>query len=161
MATPTPYRLLPAARRVALLTTVLTTHRDTRAVYIQRLVAKGGGYRAVTLRGWSADRIAREVVRLNAESAIDEVELLQMLYVDLEPEIQIAFLDAAGVPHEGGKMAEESVAPYADADTVRRAADLVRERFGDEGLHYLVTIARYNLAGWPGLDTYLAELATA
>lgn len=127
-------------------------------MYIQRLVSRGGGFRAVTMQPWPAERIAKEVVRLNAESVTDEIELLQLLYVDLEPGIQIAFLDAAGVKHEGGKIDEETEAPYADADTVARAADKLRAEHGEDGLHYLRTIARYNLAGWPGLDEYLAEL---
>jgi hypothetical protein len=142
---------------VALLTNVLTTHRETRAVYIQRLVARGGGYRAVTLQSWTPDRMAREVVRLNAEKAQDEVELLQYLYVDLEPGIQITFLDAADVKHEGGKIDEALEPPYASAELVMRAANAVREQHGDDGLHYLRTIARYNLAGWPGLDAWLEK----
>lgn len=156
VANPSPYRSLPAVRRVALLTHVLSQHRETRAVYIQRLIAKGGGYRAVTLQSWTADRIAREVVRLNAENSQDEVELLQLLYVDLEPAIQIAFLDATGVSHESGKIDEAIEPPYADAETVARGADSLIEKHGDDGLRYLKTIARYNLAAWPGLDAYLA-----
>ena len=158
VATLSPYRSLPAARRVALLTHVLTTHRETRALYIQRLVAKGGGFRAVTMQPWPAERIAREVVRLNAESAQDEIELLQLLYVDLEPGIQITMLDAAGVKHDGGKIDETLEPPYGDGAAVARGAVAVREQHGDDGLHYLKTIARYNLAAWPGLDAYLATV---
>lgn len=158
--TPSPYRALPAARRVALLTHLLTAHRETRAVYIQRLASRGGGFRAVTMQPWPAERIAKEVVRLNVESAQDEVELLQLLYVDLEPGIQTAFLDAAGVKHDGGKIDDDLDVPYADAAAIARAADLVRAQFGADGLHYLVTIARYNLPAWPELDSYLSKLTT-
>lgn len=159
MATLSPYRSLPAARRIALLTHLLTAHRETRALYIQRLVSRGGGFRAVTMQPWPAEKIAKEVVRLNAESAQDEIELLQLLYVDLEPEIQIAFLDATGVKHEEGKIDEDLEFPYADADAVVRGADTLREKHGEDGLHYLRTIAKYNLAAWPGLDAYLAKLS--
>lgn len=158
VANSSPYRTLPSARRVALLTHLLTAHRETRAVYIQRLVSRGGGFRAVTMQPWPAERIAKEVVRLNAESMQDEIELLQLLYVDLEPGIQITFADAAGVKHDGGKIDEALEPPYADADTVARAADSVRAQHGDDGLHYLRTIARYNLGAWPGLDAYLATV---
>ena len=61
MANPSPYRALPSARRVALLTHLLTAHRETRAVYIQRLVSRGGGFRAVTMQPWPAERIAKEI----------------------------------------------------------------------------------------------------
>ena len=100
-------------------------------------------------------------MRLNAESVQDEIELLQLLYVDLEPGIQTTFVEAAGVKHDAGKIDEELEPPYADADAVARAADKVRAEHGDDGLHYLRTIARYNLAAWPGLDGYLAKLDSA
>lgn len=142
-----------------MLTHLLTNHRETRAVYIQRLVSRGGGFRAVTMQPWPAERIAKEVVRLNAESLTDEIELLQLLYVDLEPEIQITMLDAAGVKHDAGKIDEELEPPYADDAGVRRGADAVREKHGEDGLHYLRTIERYNGLAWPGLSAYLAEIA--
>lgn len=154
-----PYRSLPSARRIALLTHLLTAHRETRALYIQRLVSRGGGFRAVTMQPWPAERIAKEVVRLNAESAQDEVELLQLLYVDLEPQIQITFLDASGVKHDAGKIDEELELPYTDAASVVRGADVVREKHGEDGLHYLRTIAKYNGAAWPELDAYLAKVS--
>lgn len=160
MPTPTssPYRSLPAARRVALLTSAMTANRQTRGLYAQRLVARGGGFRAVTLQGWPVDRLAREVVRLNAETAQDELDLLQLLYVDLEPAIQITMLDAAGVSHEQGRMGEQAEPPYADADAVRRAATAVHAQHGDDGLRYLRTLARYSAEGWPGIDGIVQEL---
>ena len=151
MATPTPYRSLPAARRVALVTHAMQASREARAVYIQRLVARGGGFRAVALKAWPVDRLAREIVRMNAETAEDELDLLQLLYVDLEPQIQMTFLDAAGVAHEGGRMPDDLETPYADAESVQRAVKAVRETHGPEGEHYLRTISRYSAAGWPGI----------
>ena len=117
-----PYRLLPAERRLSLVTHALRQHRENREAYAQRLVARGGGFRAATLMTWAPERLAKEVVRLNAESAQDELELLQLLYVELEPHIQIAFLDAAGVAHTDGIIPEELEAPYADAPAVEHAA---------------------------------------
>ena len=152
MATPSPYRTLPAARRVALVTHAIQVSRDARAAYAARLVARGGGFRAATVQGWPADRLAREVVRLGAESASDELDLLQMLYVELEPEIQTTFLDAAGVPHTNGAMPEDLTPPFADEDAVRRGMAAVRERHGEDGERYLRTLARYASEGWPGID---------
>ena len=158
MSTPSPYRSLPAARRAAIVTQAIKLHRELRALYAQRLVARGGGFRAVTVQSWPVDRLAREVVRLNAETVQDELDLLHLLYVELEPAIQMAFLDTAGVPHEQGKIAETAEPPYADAAAVARAAKAVREHYGDDGRHYLTTIATYNLASWPGRDIVLAEM---
>ena len=157
MALPSPYRSLSPERRLALVLHTITTSRESRALYIQRLVARGGGFRAVTLQAWAPDRLAREVVRMKAESPQDELDLLQLLYVELEPAIQSTFLDAAGVPHENGRIGDETEPPYADAEAVRRAAALVSERHGDDGQRYLRTLARYNREGWPGIDAVVVE----
>jgi hypothetical protein len=157
MRTPSPFRSLPAERRVALVTQAMTTNREGRALYIQRLLARGGGFRAVTLNSWPVERLAQEIVRMNAQTAQDELELLQLLYVDLEPSIQITFLDAAGVEHEQGRIAETQAPPYADAAAVRRAAAVVLERHGADGMHYLQTLARYNRDAWPEIEGVAAE----
>jgi hypothetical protein len=142
---------------VALVMQAMATNREARALYIQRLIARGGGFRAVTLSSWPVERLAREVVRLNAQTAQDELDLLQLLYVDLEPAIQITFLDAAGVRHEQGKIDDAQTPPYADAASVRRAAAAVRERHGEDGMHYLRTLARYNREAWPEIASVATE----
>ena len=152
MATPTPYRSLPAERRVALVTHAIKSSREYRALYVQRLVSRGGGFRAVTLNAWPVDRLAKEIVRMNAQTAQDELDLLHLLYVDLEPAIQITFLDAAGVAHENGKMPEDLEPPYADADAVKRGVAAVRAAHGEDGERYLRTLARYSKEGWPGIE---------
>lgn len=147
-----PYRSLPAERRVALVTHMLKSGKDARALYASRLADRRGGFRAVTLQSWPVDRLAKEIVRLKAENAQDELDLLQLLYVELEPAIQSTFLDAAGVQHDAGKMPEDLEPPYAGAAAVQRAAAIVREKHGDDGIRYLRTLARYSREGWPGID---------
>jgi len=126
-------------------------------LYVQRLVQKGGGFRAVTLMSWPPDRLAREIVRLGAETPQDELDLLHHLYVEKEPEIQVTFLDAAGVAHDGGRMPDELQPPFAAEEAVRRGAAAVRERHGDDGERYLRTLDRYSRDGWPGIDAVVAE----
>lgn len=155
--TPSPYRSLPAARRIELVTHALRTEREARTLYTQRLVARGG-FRAVTIKSWPPDKLAREVVRMNAEQPQDELDLLRMLYVDVDPSLQITFLDAAGVGHEAGKIPEELEVPYADAESVRRGAIVVKERHGADGMLYLRTLAKYSLPAWPGIDAMVEEL---
>ncbi len=157
MANPNPYRALPAAQRVALLTHAIKSHRDARALYAQRLVGKGG-FRAVTLMSWPPERLAKEIVRLSAETSQDELEMLRLLYVELEPGIQSTFLEAAGVKHDNGQMDEELTTPYADAESVNRAAVVVQDQHGDEGLNYLRTLARYSADGWPGIEEFVDGL---
>lgn len=158
MPTPSPYRSLPPARRAALIAQAIAAHRELRAVYAQRLVQRGGGFRAVTVQAWPAERLAREVVRLHAESPQDELDLLHFLFVEQEPATQISFLDAAGVAHTNGAMADDLQVPYADADAVRRAAAVVRERHGEDAERYLRTLARYSRDAWPGIDEVVAEV---
>src|ERR1035437_2183643 len=122
MPTRSPYRSLPAERRISLLLHALTISREARALYTQRLIARGGGFRAVTLNSWPADKLAREIVRMKAEQPQDELDLLHLLFVELEPAIQITFLDAAGVAHEKGVMSEELQPPFADDAAGGRAA---------------------------------------
>lgn len=154
-----PYRSLPSARRIALVTHFIKSSPQARELYVQRMAARPGGFRVVSLRSWSPDRLAAEVVRLNAQTAQDELDLLHFLYVELEPGIQIAFLDAAGVAHQNGVMPEDIQVPYADESAVTRAAAAVREQHGDDGDRYLRTLARYSPAAWPGIDRIAGDTA--
>lgn len=158
MSSQTPYRQLPAARRVALVTRAIKSKKEMRAALASRMVTRGGGFRPATLLQWPADKLAREVVRLGAESAEDELNLLNLLYVEFEPQIQAAFLDAAGVKHTDGVMPEDLEPPFATADLVAKAAAAVVAQFADDGRHYLLTIAKYNGDGWPALDAVIAEM---
>ena len=151
MANKSPYRSLSADRRVALVTHDISRNRDSRDGYIRSIVSRGGGFRPEKLRKWPAEQLAREVVRYSLETPHDELGLLIALYLEVEPAIQIAFLDAAGVPHENGSIAESLPTPYTDADTVRSAAERLITQHGDEARHYLATIAFYNGEAWPGL----------
>ena len=148
---PTPYRALPAEQRVALVTAMLTRHPHTRALFISRLTSRKGGFRAQTFQPWPADKLAREVVRVGAESVQDEVDLLQLLYVELEPAIQVTFLDAAGVRHDNGTMPEDLSPPFADEAAVHRAVQAVVAQHGPAGDHYLLALVTYARAGWPGI----------
>jgi hypothetical protein len=149
---------LPAERRVVLVTHVVSTDSASREAQIQRIVARGGGFRLATLRKWTPSQLAREIVRYNLESPQDELRLLHALYVELEPALQIAFLDAAGVKHEGATIPEDLATPYADAAAVRVAAVALVKDHGDEARRYLRTIALYNADAWPSLGDVLTEL---
>ncbi|WP_291159289.1 hypothetical protein [Gemmatimonas sp. UBA7669] len=154
-----PFKSLPAERRQALVLEALKRHKGAKTLYAQRIAARGGGFRATTLVTWANDKLAREVLRLGALQAQDELELLQMLYVDLEPQYQITFLDAAGVTHENGVIPEDLEAPYASAEQVAAGAAAVQSAHGEAGAHYLRTLVTYNLAAWPGLDAVVSAEA--
>ncbi len=153
-----PYRSLPVERRVALVTYELKTQKDARAIFIQRLVGRGGGFRPASFQNWPAERLAQEVVRLKVESAQDELGLMQTLYVDLEPAIQASFLDAAGVKHDNGRIDEDAEPPFCAPDATERGAAAAIAAHGDEGVRYLRTIHRYASESWPGLGDVLSKL---
>ena len=157
MATLTPYRSLPAERRIALVTHAIQASKEGRQLFVARLIAKGGGFRPVTLQSWNADRLAREVVRLRAETPQDEFDLLHLLYVELDPSIQTTFLETAGVRHESGKLPDDLEPPYCDAAAVTKGAAAVRAKHGEDGERYLRTLARYNREGWPGIEGTVGE----
>ena len=156
MANPTPYRTLPPEKRIALVKHMVSSSKEGRALYIQRLSARNG-FRPVTLQSWSADKLASEVVRTRAETSEDELNLLHLLYVELEPQVQSTFLTAAGVRHEDGVMPDDLEPPYADADGVKRGVEAVRAAHGEDGERYLRTLARYSAAGWPGIETLTSQ----
>lgn len=155
------YRELPAAKRIALVTTLMSSRKEARALFIQRMVTRGGGFRAVTLQSWPVAKLAAEVVRLNAQSADDELDLLQALYVDVEPAIQQRFLEVAGVKANGATIDESLEPPFASEAAIQKAADAILAQFGDDAKHYLRTIAHYNGAAWPGIEAVVATFGGA
>jgi hypothetical protein len=157
MATPSPYRSLPPERRLALVTHVIKAGKEGRATFVQRLAARGG-FRVTTLQQWPAEKLAAEIVRTKVESSNDELDLLHLLYVTLEPAIQITFLDTAGVKHDNGNIAEDLTSPYSDAAGVSRGAAKVRAQHGEDGMRYLRTLSRYARNDWPGIDEVVASL---
>ncbi len=158
MADASPYRSLPSETRLRLVTHELTADPSARQLFIQAVVEKGGGFRPETLRKWPPAQLAREVVRRNLETFGDELRLLQLLYVELEPGLQVAFLDACGVPHTNGSIDDDAEEPLADEATVRQAAERLLADHGDAARHYLRTIAAYNSEAWPGLRELLQVL---
>ncbi|MGH7593325.1 MAG: hypothetical protein ACRELE_05675 [Gemmatimonadales bacterium] len=157
MPKPSPYHTLPTDLRISLVAHDIGQHRESRDGYVARIVARGGGFRSEKLRKWPADQLAREVVRHNLETPQDELGLMIALYVQVEPAIQIAFLDAAGVAHDQGSMVADIVPPFADAGAVQEAARGLLEKYGDDARRYLRTIALYNGDGWPGLGEMVGE----
>lgn len=146
------FRELSADRRLFIVQEAMGRHKAAKTLYAQRIAAKGRGFRVATLASWPAERIAREVLRIGALTSTDELELLQLLYVDVEPQYQITFLDAAGVRHDNGVLPEDLEPPYAEAEAVAMGAAAVLSQHGENGRHYLRTLVAYNLPAWPGLE---------
>ena len=91
------------------------------------------------------------------ETFQDEIGYLQLLYVELEPQYQIDFLTAVGVPHENGVLSEDLDPPLASPEKVAKAAGVLCDKHGDTGVHYLQTIAMFNPEAWPGVGEWLEQ----
>jgi hypothetical protein len=78
--------------------------------------------------------------------------------VELEPEIQSTFLDAAGRAARGRRIGDELETRTRTPTAVRRGAEAVLARHGADGAHYLRTLARYNAEAWPGIGAVVATL---
>ncbi|MEO7083441.1 MAG: hypothetical protein ABI085_03940 [Gemmatimonadaceae bacterium] len=139
------------------MTHAIKSSKEVRELFIQRLASRPGGFRIVTLRTWPPDKIAKEVVRTNAQTAADELDLLHRLYVEMEPQIQATFLDAAGVKNNAGQMPDDLEPPFADEAAVTLGVAAVRAQHGDDGERYLQTLARYNSHAWPGIVELAAQ----
>mgnify|MGYP003333748707 CR=1 FL=1 len=68
------------------------------------------------------------------------------------PKLGWRLLDAAGVAHKDGHIAEDATPPFCDETTTKKAVEMVRAQFGDACEHYLKTITTYNAASWPGIE---------
>lgn len=158
MALVSPYRTLSVEQRVRLIAHDAGSNREARRGYAARILARGGGFRAETLKKWTPEQVAKEMVRFNLETPYDELNLLQLLYVELEPGLQTAFLDFVGMKHEDGKIPDDLEPPFADEAAVRGAAVKLVAQHGEDGLRYLRTIALYNGQAWPGLAEELETL---
>src|ERR1041384_4248443 len=90
MAAPSPYRSLPAEKRVALVTHAVKSSREAKALYVQRMMARGG-FRQSTLMQWPAEKLAAEIVRTKAETSNDELDLLHLLYAQVVPALPTTF----------------------------------------------------------------------
>jgi hypothetical protein len=155
MANASPYRTLSAPQRVTLVAHDITTSREARDGYVRAIVARGGGFRPEKLRKWPADQLAREVVRYNLETPHDELRLMVVLYVELEPALQIEFLDATGVKRDGASIPEDTEPPFAEAPRIKSAAEALMAKHGEDARRYLRTIALYNGEAWPGLMEFV------
>lgn len=152
------YQSLPSEARGAAVVLLLEREPMFKAAVIRRFVLRAGGFRPETLRQWPAKRLAREVVARRLEKPADEGYLLQLYYTDVRPEIQAAFFDLAGVPHEGARVKAPAKPPFAEPEVVLAAAKSIHERFGEEGWQYLRCLSEHASKDWPGITNALTDI---
>lgn len=157
----TPYRELSREDRIAAVAHLMQREPGFRAATIRRFVLRAGGFRPETLRTWSHARLATEVVRRHLENRDDEASLVAVHYVDLHPEIQIAFLDAHGVPHDSGRISDEAPEVLGTTESVIPAALALYQEFGATAHHYLRCLQEYYPERWEGLDEALSAVDEA
>lgn len=86
--------------------------------------------------------------------------LLLALHLEHRRPLLCAFLDALGIPHDNGLIAEDHDVEPPSAAALRKAAGVLFERFPDEDAEiYLLTLYVLDRRTWDGLEPLLAERA--
>ena len=119
-------------------------------------------FRPQTVAIWPKQKLVSEAARL----PLDDVQLLSAYIVDLHlghrRPMMAVFLDELGIANENGRIDSETteVGPQ-DADSVRKAADVVAARYpADEVVTYFLTLLLQDGAVWAGLAEWLQSRGT-
>jgi hypothetical protein len=134
-----------------------TESADIQAQHTEALLtlARRLNFRPKTLQSLSIDRRARHLAQVgDVSDAIATRALIAYHFAARRP-LMGAFLDALGIAHENGLIADESLAAPS-ADRVAAAVDTVRSSFdaGDVDL-YLRTLAALDGETWANLAPLL------
>lgn len=85
--------------------------------------------------------------------------LILSLHVDARRELLVAFLDALGIPHEQGLIAEDTEMPEVPVDAVRAAAPALVAAHGAAAVRvYWNALWLQDPGRWTALATVAAEL---
>ncbi|HWB29624.1 MAG TPA: hypothetical protein VG736_03905 [Vicinamibacterales bacterium] len=136
--------------------------RDTESAEIQAqhaeallMLARRLNFRPKTLQSLSIDRRARHLAQVGDVSDAIATRALIAYHFAAQRPLMGAFLDALGIAHENGLIADESLAAPS-ADRIAAAAETVRSSFdaGDVDL-YLRTLAALDGETWANLTPLL------
>ncbi|MEO6525073.1 MAG: hypothetical protein ABIP93_00445 [Gemmatimonadaceae bacterium] len=118
-------------------------------------------FRPQTVATWPRQKMISEAARL----PLDDPQLLSAYLVDLHlgtrRPMMVAFLDAAGVPHEEGRIDTEASAPIAvPPEKLHSAADALAGQFPiDDVVTYFLTLLLQDAETWGGAIAWLEARA--
>jgi hypothetical protein len=123
-------------------------------------LAKAKRYRPQTVAAMNAAKIATEL----APVPIDDTTLIDSALIDFHfahrRPLMGAFLDAAGIPHEEGRLPEDTSTLSPSAESLRTAADsVVASHPIDDVYVYFLTLSLQDDATWGALKGWLRERA--
>jgi hypothetical protein len=124
-------------------------------------IASALKFRPQTIATWPRQKLIAEAARL----PLDDAQLLSAFLVDLHlgtrRPMMAAFLDAVGVPHEGGRIDTEASGPITLSPEKLRAAadDLARTYPLDEVVTYFLTLLLQDAETWGGAIGWLESVA--
>ncbi len=108
-------------------------------------------------RGWPLEERARSLAQVLDLGEPLAATLLVSLHVGERREMMVAFLDAAGIPHEDGMLKDEETAPLSP-ETARQAMAAVSARWPPEQVDlYLNTLWLQNPERWSALPEAVSE----
>ena len=108
------------------------------------------------------DQRARAVAGLAAPPELLAESLLLALHVETRRDLLGAFLDALGIAHEEGMLAEDADFPAPSEAAARAALDALRPRFAADAIRvYWNALWLQDRERWGALEAAAADLAAA
>ena len=132
---------------------------DAQMQHVEAVVAiaKRLNFRPKSVQALAIDRKAKHLAHMSEVSDAIATRALISYHFGAKRDLMGAFLDALGITHEQGLIAEESVAPPA-REKLKTAIAAVRASFPREDVDlYLHTLSVLDGDTWAELDNVLAE----
>ena len=124
------------------------------------MIAQRIKFRTRSVQTLPRDKKSRHLVNLGAVSEMVAARLLVAYHLHHQRAMMAAFLDALGITHEDGLIADEELEPPS-ADRLRQAAQAIGTSHPAEDVSlYLATLMWQDPETWAGLSE-LPELAQA
>ncbi len=157
------WKVLPKPERARALVAALEREGAGwfRRYLADELTRKLSGFRASTLMGWSAHQLAGEAVKRGVDKAGVLRQALIALHFAERPQLQVAFFDSLGIPHEAGEVEPGTLDEYrAPPERLAWAATRLVERHpGEAALFYLLCLRVLEPRVWAGLDSWFVTFA--
>lgn len=125
------------------------------------LIAQRIKFRPKSVIALSVEKKAKYLISLPPVSEIVAARLLVAYHLANQRPMMAAFLDALGLKHEEGLIADEDVQP-PPAETLKAAVAAIRQRFpGEDVALYLSTLMWQDPDTWGGLADLTQDAAKA
>jgi hypothetical protein len=136
-------------------------HEDQADIQMQHMeaivaIARRMNFRPKSVQALATERKAKMLSQMQEVSDSIATRALISYHFKAKRDLMGAFLDAVGITHENGMIAEESV-PAPPADKLTSAIKKVRETFPQSDVDlYMRTLATLDGDTWSGMDAAMA-----